>query len=152
MAAAQVPGGVIVADDRHDAGLHGAQRDEKEGLPLIIEAQRRNRLIGKGLEDQVQTQNVKRVSGLHQDIGNAQPVDPPHQSRVQLSGGGRTESAPENYQRRHDLSRYRGNGRAGDAQFRQTCQPKDQQGIQHDIDDRAQNLRRHGAGHIALRL
>ena len=38
-------GTVVIADDRHDAGLHGPQRDKEKCLPLIVKAQRRNGLI-----------------------------------------------------------------------------------------------------------
>ena len=44
-AAVQTSRSIVIADDRHDAGLHGPQRDKEKCLPLIVKAQRRNGLI-----------------------------------------------------------------------------------------------------------
>ena len=53
-AAADILGGIVEADDGHDARLHGAQGDEEEGLPLVVEPERRHRLVGKARKDEVE--------------------------------------------------------------------------------------------------
>ena len=63
---------VIEADDGHNAGLNGSQGNKEGDLLLVIQTQRRYRMIRKARQNQVQAQDIKSIWQLHQPVGNAQ--------------------------------------------------------------------------------
>ena len=65
-AAAVGGAGIIVADHRHDAGLQAEQRNEEKCLQLVIEAQHRDRGVGKACKDHIQTYNIDGIERLDQ--------------------------------------------------------------------------------------
>ena len=152
LTAADASGGIIEADDGHDAGLHGAERDEEEGLPFVIQAQGRHSLIGKAGEDQIEAENIKCICGLHENIGNPQPKNLRDSAGINLLGGRLPIPLFHHHQRCRHLAHNSRNGGSRNAQFRQSEPSKNQQRIQHNVGDRSQNLGCHGRFHISLRL
>lgn len=57
-------GGVVEADERDNAGLHGPKRDEEESLPFVVKPKRRDGLIGETGKDHVQSEYVNGVGLL----------------------------------------------------------------------------------------
>ena len=148
-AAADVPGRVVKADDRHNAGLHGAQRDEEKGLPFIVEAEGSHRLIGETGQNQVQAQDVKGIGRLHENIRNAQKEDLPDAPGIEMPGGRFPEALFHHDKSRHDLSCHRGDGSARDAKLRQAEHAEDQQRVEDYIGQGSRDLGQHRRLHVA---
>ena len=147
-AAVNVVCSVVEADDGHDAGLHGSQRDEEEGLPFVIQAKRRDRLIGKACKNQVQTKDVEGIRRLHQHVRHAQTEDGLDVSGVLLESRRFAQSLSHHHQCSNDLSGDGRNGCTRKAHLRQAEHAEDQQRIEDDIGHRADDLRKHGCFHI----
>ena len=111
-AAVDVPCGIVVADDWDDTGLHRAERDEKERLPLIVKPKRRDRLVAEAGQYQVETEYIKGIRRLHQDIRYAKTENRRNMAWVHLCRGRAAEALFHHDERRHDLPR---DGRRGSA-------------------------------------
>ena len=152
MAALHTAGRVIEADNRHNTGLHRTERDEKEGLPFVIQAKHRNGRIRKGGQNQIQAEDVYRVGRLHQNIGQADPENLPDMVRIHAKRRGAPEALFHHHQRRDHLPRHGGNGGAGNAHARESQQTEYQQRVEQNIGYGSEHLRRHRRFHIPIGL
>ena len=121
--------GVVIAYQRHDAGLHCPQRDEEKCLPLVVKPQRRDRLVTEGREDEVKAEYVKGVRRLHEYIRHAEAENLLYVVRIQCPVRRGVIALFHHDQRCYYLP---GNGCdrcTGDAHFRQAEQAEDEQRV-----------------------
>lgn len=143
---------VVVADDGNDAGLHSTERNEEECLPLVVKTECCDRLVAEGGENHIQSENIQGVRRLHQHIGKPRGEHPAHKVLVFRELWRLAESLFHNNERRHHLSRNRCDCRARNTQPRESKHTENKKRVKDNIDNRADDLRRHRRFHIALGL
>ena len=141
-------GSKIIADNGHDAGLHCTQGDEEKGLPLVVKPQGGNGFIAEGGKNQIQSQDVKGIGRLHQNIWQSQAENLPDVVGEKCRLWWPAEALAHHNQGGHHLPCDGSHGSAGNAHF----QAENQQRVQQDVGHRTQNLGKHGRFHIAVGL
>lgn len=145
-----VLGPVVIRHDGHQAVVQAEHRHKDEAVELEVNAEGRGcRLPGGviGNEDLVHAEGHHRADSHHDDAGQADGIDIPHQPpigpeapelQVDLLVLLQVEDQCQNTAA--ELSDDRGHRRAGNAHV----EHKDEDGVQHNIHDSAQSLGIHG--------
>ena len=151
--APRVPGTIVVADDGHHTVVQAKDGHEHEALQLEIDAEHRHRRGRERHEDLVHEERHHAAHALHGNAGQAHDVDPPDglaagaealeadldvRVFLQVEEDGRARAAEL-----ADDGSHRGPRGAGQ---RLAAITKDEDGVQHDVDHRADEL----AGHAEV--
>ena len=147
---------VIIAHNGNQSVAQAKHRHEYKGLQFEIDAQHAHRDIAVGHQNQVHQHVHHRGDGLHDDAGKA------HRENALDNRAVRAETFPaqhkllvfglvEDKAKRHaaDLPDNRRNRRAGHAHAGHAQKAKNQDRVQHDVNNRANELRGHGKHGVA---
>ena len=147
----QAGGAVVIADDGHHAVVQAEHRHEDEALKLEVCAEHGGGRLGEGEEDLVHAEHHGGADGLHDDGGEAHPVDLRRHLAVPADLPGQDvdvriafEVQHQGSGGSHNLPCHRGNGGAGHLHPGQAEPAEDQDGVQHDVDEGAGKLGAHG--------
>ena len=144
-----VLGPVVIGHDGHHAVVQAEHRHKDEAVELEVNAEGRGcRLLGGviGNEDLVHAEGHHRADGHHDDAGQADGIDIPHQPPIgpeapelQMDLLVLLQVEDQCQNTAAELSDDRGHRRAGDAHV----QHEDKDGVQHDVDDRRNGVAKH---------
>ena len=145
---------VVVGHDGDGGVIHSEQRHKEEALELEVNAEHIHRdltVLGKALEDLVDAHIHNGANAVHNNSGNTHRQHRAHHIAPQLEIpqtefhiGVEFQVEDDRQNGRHPLTGDRSHGSAGDAHLGERTDTKDQQRIQHDVDDRAHALGDHG--------
>ena len=146
-----VPGAEVIGHDGHESVVQPEHRHENKALKLEINTEYRGGGGGKSDQDAIHAVDHDGADGLHDDAGQAHEIDAPDNLPVRPEAPEAQrhlrifpQAEQQRQQRSHDLSRYRGDGGARHLQPRKAQQPEDQDGVEDQVDDRADGLGDHG--------
>ena len=144
-------GAIVVGDDGNGGVVQAEQGHEEEALELEIHTEHAGRRLGEALQNLVDAEIHHRANAVHNDGGNAHRQNGGHGLALQrkillVQLYLRVEFQVENddHDAGHPLADHRVNGRAGNAHGGQTEPSVDENGVENDVDDRADGLGNHG--------
>ena len=141
---------VVIGQDRHHRVVQAEDRHEDETLQFEIRAEDRRRRRGEGDEDLVHAERHDRANRTHDDRRHAHAVNfarrravPADELRADVNFGIFLQVDEQADDGRDDLPGDGRDGGAFDLEPRQAEPAENQDRVEHDVDDRADQLRHH---------